>query len=151
MKLVASCLIVAVLMCGSIVMAQTAGSAIGGTQSSYTPKFAGDPARSDSEAAALGYMRVVVNAQKNYKKKHAGYATSLAGLVNQGSFTRRMVATTRGDYSVKFKGEKDGYSLWMTPTTLDATHRAFFVDESGKIKGEEDKQASASSPGVGGR
>ena len=144
MKLLASCVIAAVVMCG----ASFAQTAIGGTQSSYTPKFAGDPARSDSEAAALGYMRVVVNAQKNYKKKHAGYATSLAALVNQGSFTKRMVATTRGDYSVKFKGEKDGYSLWMTPTALDSTHRAFFVDESGKIKAEEDKQASASSPGV---
>jgi hypothetical protein len=141
----------AVMMCGASAMAQTAGSAMGGGESSYTPKFKGDPARSDSEAAALGYMRVVVNAQKNYKKKHAGYATSLAALVNQGSFTKRMVATTRGDYSVKFKGEKDGYSLWMTPTTIDTTHRAFFVDESGKIKGEEDKQASASSPGIGGR
>lgn len=143
--------VMAVMMCGVSAMAQTAGSAMGGTQSSYTPKFAGDPARSDSEAAALGYMRVVVNAQKNYKKKHAGYATSLPALVNQGSFTKRMVATTRGDYTVKFKGEKDGYSLWMTPATMDGTHRAFFVDESGKIKAEEDKQASASSPGVGGR
>jgi hypothetical protein len=148
MKVLASCAMAAVLMCSAVVMAQTAGSTMGGTQSSYTPKFAGDPARSDSEAAALGYMRVVVNAQKNYKKRHAGYATSLAALVNQGSFTKRMVATTRGDYTVKFKGEKDGYSLWMTPATVDATHRAFFVDESGKIKGEEDKQASASSPAV---
>src|SRR3954454_25130780 len=151
MKRVASCVMAAVLMCGAIVMAQTAGSTMGGTQSSYTPKFAGDPARSDSEAAALGYMRVVVNAQKNYKKKHAGYATSLAGLVNQGSFTKRMVATTRGDYIVKVKGEKDGYSLWMTPTRLDATHRAFFVDDNGKIKPDEDKQASASSPAVNAR
>jgi hypothetical protein len=31
---------------------------------------------------------------------------------------------------------------------MDSTHRAFFVDENGKIKAEEDKQASASSPGV---
>jgi len=30
----------------------------------YTPKFAGDPARSDSEAAALAYMRVVLRAQR---------------------------------------------------------------------------------------
>jgi hypothetical protein len=148
MKVLASCVVATMLMCSTAVMAQTAGSTVGGTQSAYTPKFAGDPARSDSEAAALGYMRVVVNAQKNYRKKHAGYSTSLAGLVNQGSFTKRMVATTRGDYTVKFKGEKDGYALWMTPTTMDSTHRAFFVDENGKIKAEEDKQASASSPGV---
>jgi hypothetical protein len=151
MKRLAIIAVTAILMCGASAMAQTAGSTMGGTDSSYTPKFAGDPARSDSEAAALGYMRVVVNAQKNYKKKHAGYAQSLPSLVGQGSFTKRMVATARGDYSVKFKGEKDGYSLWMTPATVDATHRAFFVDEGGKIKAEEDKQASASSPAVSAR
>ena len=62
------------------------------TAPGYKPKFAGDPARSDQEAAAMGYMRVVVNAQKNYSHKHAGqYATSLHALVGQGSFTRRML------------------------------------------------------------
>ena len=39
----------------------------------YKPKFSGDPAHSDAEAAAMGYMRVVVNAQKNYSHKHAGH------------------------------------------------------------------------------
>ena len=29
----------------------------------YNPQFAGDPARSDSEAQALGYMRVVLRAE----------------------------------------------------------------------------------------
>ena len=42
--------------------------------SQYTPKFPGDPARSDSESAALGYMRVVTRAQKLYNKKHNEYA-----------------------------------------------------------------------------
>ena len=116
----------------------------------YTPKFPGDPARSNSEAAALGYMRVVVNAQKNYSKKHSGkYGTSLASLVNQGSFTKRMVDTHRGDYTARFKGDGKGYELWMTPNaTPDATHRAFFVDERGTIRAEEDKAASAQSPSV---
>jgi hypothetical protein len=116
--------------------------------STYTPKFKGDPAQSDSEAAALGYMRVVKSAQLNYKKKHASYASSLDSLVGQGSFTKRMVATKRGDYTVRFKGDKDGYMLWMTPATIDATHRSFFMDESGKIRAEDAKQASATSPDV---
>ena len=33
-------------------------------ETAYKPKFAGDPARSDSEAAALAYMRVVLRAQR---------------------------------------------------------------------------------------
>src|SRR5512146_609726 len=113
----------------------------------YTPKFPGDPARSESEAAALGYMRVVVNAQKNYSHKHGGqYATSLAALVGQGSFTKRLLNPKRGDYTVKFKGTTKDYSLWMTPNTISSTERAFFVDDSGIIKAEEDKQATADSP-----
>src|SRR5215831_18422282 len=59
-------------------------------QPAYQPKFPGDPARSDSEAGALGYMRVVVRAQKEYYKKHNKYADSLQALVNTGSVTRRM-------------------------------------------------------------
>src|SRR5215467_10473693 len=73
----------------------------------YQPKFAGDPARSDSEAAALGYMRVVVRAQKEYYKKHDKYANSLAALVGHGSFTKRMAETSeRGDYSVGFRSKR---------------------------------------------
>ncbi|HEX8924565.1 MAG TPA: hypothetical protein VF786_02175, partial [Terriglobales bacterium] len=39
-------------------------------QQTYQPKFPGDPARSDKEAAALGYMRVVLNSEKIYKQRH---------------------------------------------------------------------------------
>ncbi len=118
-------------------------------QQEYQPKFAGDPARSEKEASALGYMRVVVNAQKLYSKKHAGeYATSLQALVGQGSFTRRMTEPNRGDYTVKFKGTGKGYTLWLTPATISPTERAFFVNESGQIKAEEDKQAGEDSPPV---
>ena len=115
----------------------------------YQPKFAGDPARSDAESGALGYMRVVIRAQKLYNKKHDTYATSLMDLVNTGSFTRRMAKTTeRGDYNVGFKGKKDGYVLTMTPKNLDAEHRSFYADEDGVIHGDETKAADANSPKV---
>jgi hypothetical protein len=118
-------------------------------QGQYTPKFAGDPARSESESGALGFMRVVIRAQKLYNKKHNQYATSLADLVNTGSFTRRMAKTTeRGDYTVGFKGKKDGYVLTMTPKNLDAEHRSFYAEEDGVIHGDETKAADGSSPKV---
>src|SRR5882757_6150953 len=91
-------------------------------QTSYTPKFKGDPARSDSEAAALGYMRTVLRAQKVYKKKNNKFAASLSDLVHTGSFTKRMVNPDRGDYSVGFKPNKDGFDLTLTPNQLDAEH-----------------------------
>jgi ketol-acid reductoisomerase len=116
-------------------------------QAIYQPKFKGDPARSDSEAAALGYMRTFLRAQKIYKKKNGHYATSLLELAKTGSFTRRMVSTERGDYTVKFKAhkDKDTFEVTMVPKQLDATHRSFFSDQEGKIRADEQKEADESS------
>jgi hypothetical protein len=131
----------------TILITVLAAAAVAQIGAEYKPKFPGDPARSENEAAAMGYMRVVVNAQKNYSHKHSGqYATSLAALVGQGSFTKRLLNPKRGDYTVKFKGTPTDYSLWMTPATISPTERAFFVDETAIIKAEEDKPATAESP-----
>jgi hypothetical protein len=128
---------------------QNAASAQAGAATPYQPKFAGDPARSDSESGALGFMRVVIRAQNQYNKKHDSYATSLPDLVNTGSFTRRMAKTTeRGDYTVGFKGKKDGYVLTMTPKNVDAEHRSFYAEEDGVIHADETKAADGSSPKV---
>jgi hypothetical protein len=118
------------------------------TQTSYQPKSKNDPARSDSEAVALGYMRTFLRAQKIYKKKHSHYATTLLDLTKTGSFTRRMAATDRGDYTVKFKShkEKDTFEITLIPKQQDSTHRSFFSDEQGTIRGDEQKEADEDSP-----
>ena len=112
----------------------------------YTPKFAGDPARSDSEAAALAYMRVVIRAQKLFNKQYDHFATKLAELVHSGSFTKRMVNPDRGDYTASFKGKKDSYVLTMTPKFMDAEHRSFYAEDDGKIHADETKPADRDSP-----
>jgi hypothetical protein len=132
--------IAAVLLAGNIAAAQAA----------YTPKFPGDPARSDSEAAALGYMRTVLRAEKLYKKKNNHFATSLADLVHTGSFTRRMVNPDRGDYTAGFRAhkDKDTFELTMTPKQMDAQHRSFYAAEDGVIHADEQGAASEKSPVV---
>ena len=114
-------------------------------QTLYQPKFKGDPARSDSEAAALGYMRTVLRAQKLYYKKNNKYAASLADLVHTGSFTKRMVNPDRGDYSVGFRPNKDGFDLTLTPKQLDAEHRSFYADEDGQIHADDQAPATEKS------
>ena len=114
----------------------------------YTPKFPGDPAHSEAEAGALAYMRVVVRAEQEYHKKHNAYTTSLAGLAGHGSFTKRMVNTSRGDYTAHFKSNGKQFTLEMVPKQFDAQHRAFYVNELGVIRGEEEKQATEDSPPV---
>jgi hypothetical protein len=114
----------------------------------YQPKFPGDPARSDSEAAALAYMRVVIRAQRQFNKQYDHFATSLADLVHSGSFTKRMVNPNRGDYTVGFEGKKDSFILTMSPKQLDATHRSFYAEDDGKIHADEEKPADNKSPVV---
>ena len=121
------------------------GAGLAWAQTAYTPKFPNDPAHSNAEAAALGYMRTVLGAQREYRKKHGDYAPSLAALVHSGSFTKRMVSTDRGEYTVHFRGTKDGFSLGMIPRRFDPEHRAFYTDESGRIRAEAEKPATAES------
>ena len=123
-------------------------AALVSAQAVYQPKFKGDPARSDAEAAALGYLRTFLRAQKIYKKKNDHYATSLLDLAHIGSFTRRMVSTDRSDYTVKFKAhkEKDTFEITMVPKQFAPDHRSFFSDEEGKIRVDEQKEADDSSP-----
>ena len=117
-------------------------------QTPYQPKFKGDPAKSDSEAAALGYMRTVIRAQKIYQRKNNKFAASLSDLVHTGSFTKRMVNPERGDYSVGFRPNKDGYELTLTPKQLDAEHRSFYADEDGQIHADDQAPATEKSPVV---
>jgi len=146
-------IIAAGIMAGSL---QTAARAQDATQnpsapqtpSTYQPKFPGDPARSESEAAALGYMRTVIRAQKLYQKKNEKYATSLSDLVHIGNFTRRMLNPDRGDYTVKFHSRKDGYELTVIPKQQDAQHRSFYANEDGVIHGDESKPADETSAKV---
>jgi hypothetical protein len=141
-------LLVALLAASTLMMAQGVDSpaqSTPGDAAAYRPKFPGDPARSDSEAAALAYMRVVLRAQHQFEKHYDHFATSLAELVHTGSFTKRMVNPNRGDYTAGFQGKKDSFILTMTPTHLDAQHRSFYAEDDGKIHGDETKAADADS------
>ena len=124
--------VIILLMLTTIALSAPMLSAAQTPTTTYQPKFAGDPARSDSEAAALAYMRV----------------TSLAELVHSGSFTKRMVNPNRGEYTATFAGKKDSFVLTMTPAQIDAQHRSFYAEDDGKIHAEEDKPADANSPVV---
>ena len=135
----------AVLMVAALIVGGTLFSA---AQTTYQPKFKGDPARSEAEANALGYMRTVIRAQQQYYKKDNKYAPSLADLVHSGSFTKRMAQTDRGDYTVGFHSRKDGYELTMTPKQLDAEHRSFYAEDDLVIHADDQKAADADSPNI---
>jgi type II secretory pathway pseudopilin PulG len=133
---------------GPVVAALAAAQATATMNTPYQPKFKGDPARSESEAAALAYMRVVLRAQRQFNKQYGHFATTLAELVHSGSFTKRMVNPERGDYTVSFHGKKDSFVLSMMPTQLDAAHRSFYAEDDYKIHADEENPADTNSPVV---
>jgi len=141
--------VAAILFTACALWAQDAPSPTApGQTSEYQPKFPGDPARSDSEARALGYMRVVIRAQRRFNKQYGHFATTLTDLVHSGSFTKREVNPDRGDYTASFKGKNDSFVLTMTPKNLDAQHRSFYAEDDGKIHADETKAADENSPVV---
>ncbi|MFZ3211479.1 MAG: hypothetical protein WA188_08195 [Terriglobales bacterium] len=103
-------------------------------------------ARSQDETVSLGYIRTVLYSQRIFKKKYGHYATSLAALVHSGSFTKRMATTDRGAYNVQFYGKPEAFWVALVPKQFDPEHRSFYTDETGKIRVEEDKPATAESP-----
>jgi hypothetical protein len=135
-------------MLASVVMPAQTQTPPPSNETSYQPKFHGDPAHSDSEAIALGYMRTVLRAQKLYEKKNGKYAPSLMDLVHTGSFTRRMVDPHRGDYTAGFRSHKDGFEMTMTPENVDANHRSFYADEKGIIRADDQAAADEHSPAL---
>jgi len=143
---------IAIFSAPALMKAQAAGGTPSG---SYQPKFAGDPARSDSEFDALAYMRTLLRAQRQYKKRHDKYAETLSALAGTGSFTKRMASSTsRGEYTVSFRLHKEkgkdeeGFILTMTPKQMDADHRSFYAEEDGVIHGDDQKPADAESPKI---
>jgi hypothetical protein len=119
-------------------------------QQPYQPKFNGDPAHSNDEFVALGYMHTLVDAQRKYFKKHSQYTKTLSALAGSGSFTRRMVSPDRPGYNVSFhssvSSSHPSFFVQMTPKQFDAAHRAFWVNENGIVRAESDKPATADSP-----
>ena len=94
-------------------------------------------------------MRVVLRAQREYKKRHSKYADSLQSLAGTGTFTKRMAhSTDRGDYTASFRAHKDGFVLTMTPKQMDSEHRSFYAEEDGAIHGDDQKAADLDSPKV---
>jgi hypothetical protein len=149
------------LFCAGILVVGIMGPAFTGAQeqtssqpsaqssAAYQPKFPGDPARSESEAQALGYMRVVLRAQREYKKRHDKYAASLADLAGTGSFTKRMAQTPdRGDYTASFRTHKDGFVFTMTPKQMESDHRSFYAEDDMIIHADDQKAADSDSPKI---
>jgi len=107
---------------------------------------ASDSSVSPDENVALAYTRTILTAEKLYKKRHNIYPLTLSTLAGTGSVTTRMVKTReRAGYRVGYSSSGETFTLSMVPVTFDAQHRAFYSDQTGVIRFEADKPATAQS------
>jgi hypothetical protein len=109
------------------------------------PAYEG-PGRSKSETIAILYIKTLVNAQREYKKRRGKYATTLPALINHGSFTKRMSRPDRGEYQVKFSGNGTGFWVVMQPKEFTPERRSFYADATGHIRAQENEPATGESP-----
>ncbi|HSE49245.1 MAG TPA: hypothetical protein VLA96_08575 [Terriglobales bacterium] len=112
----------------------------------YAPKSPDDKARSQSEYNSIAYARTVLANEREYKKKMGRYSASLMALAGGGrSFTKRMARADRGDYTVQYRGGKEGFSVTLVPKQFDETRRSFYLDSSGVLRVQEGAPATAGS------
>jgi hypothetical protein len=94
-------------------------------------------------------MRVVLRAEREYKKRHDKYTDSLEELAGTASFTKRMAhSTDRGDYTASYRIHKDGFVFTMTPKQMDHEHRSFYSEEDYVIHADDQKAADLNSPKI---
>ena len=120
--------------------------------SQYKPQFAGDPARSESEAQALGYMRVVLRARTRIQET-AWQVSRIHWRRWRGRHPSPSVwrtRTDRGDYMAASASRctTRGFVLTMTPKQMDSEHRSFYAEEDGVIHADDQKAADSDSPKV---
>ena len=112
----------------------------------YTPKSPDDKARSQSEYNSIAYARTVLANEREYKKKMGRYSASLMALTGGGrSFTKRMARADRGEYTVQYRGGKEGFSVTLVPKQFEETRRSFYLDSSGVLRVQEGAPATAES------
>jgi hypothetical protein len=112
----------------------------------YTAKSPDDKARSQSEYNSIAYARTVLANEREYKKKMGRYSASLMALTGGGrSFTKRMARADRGDYTVQYRGGKEGFSVTLVPKQFDETRRSFYLDSSGVLRVQEGAPATTES------
>ena len=107
--------------------------------SAYTPKFPGDPARSDSEAG-----RPRLYARRSPRPAPLRETIRPLRHIPRGTRPLRLVHQTHGRSQSRrlyrqLPRQEDSFILTMTPQHLDAQHRSFYAEDDGKIYADEEK------------
>jgi len=105
------------------------------------------PVKKSDEKAALDAIKQINQAQADYIRRTRRYAQSFNELVTEHLMQAEPDEETIGyKFALYPSPDAVSYSLKATPSSPGARH--FFTDQSGRIRAEADKPATAESPAV---
>ena len=107
-----------------------------------------------NEASAVASLRLLDVAVMNYSNTHGKFPETLADINPSFGFSFRRRSGYVFEYHPIADGQDgsagSGYSLTASPITAGTTgRRYFFTDQTGVIRAEPDRNATASSPPIG--
>jgi uncharacterized lipoprotein YmbA len=136
------------------VLLGTALAACSGESPTMQPKTSPGPASpaatsAPDENAALAVVRQTSEAQATYFKVNRRYALTYDELIEGRLLKSAPSAQTGYDFKLRPAADAQTYRLSVVPVASNATTvRQFFTDQTGIIRAETGKEATAASPEV---
>ena len=101
------------------------------------------------ERAALDTIAKIGDAQSNYFRRNRRYALTFDELIEAHLLNSDPDSAKSGyDFSLRPAADAQTYKLSVSPTASKTNARHFFSDESGGVRAEIGKDATADSPKV---
>jgi Tfp pilus assembly protein PilE len=99
------------------------------------------------EKAAIAALSQINQAQKDFIRRNRRYALGYEDLISDHLL---QAEPTAQGYRIEMKPSPDAsrYTISATPTNASATARHLFTDETGVIRVEQSKDATATSPAI---
>lgn len=105
--------------------------------------------KAPDESAALDAIAKINAAESNYFRRNRRYALTIDELVDAHLLDSAPASAQTGyDFSLRPSADAQMYSLSVNPTAPTPSARHFFTDNSGAVRAEAGRDATADSPKV---
>jgi len=105
--------------------------------------------KAPDESAALDAIAKINDAESNYFRRNRRYALTFDELVDAHLLDSAPASAQTGyDFSLRPSADAQTYSLSVNPTAPTPSSRHFFTDNSGAVRAEAGRDATAESPKI---
>jgi hypothetical protein len=105
--------------------------------------------KAPDESAALDAIAKINDAESNYFRRNRRYALTIDELVDAHLLDSAPASAQTGyDFSLRPSADAQTYTLSVNPTAPTPSARHFFTDNSGAVRAEAGRDATADSPKI---